>query len=133
MPTILLHRPGDGFALGAPFTTLMISLNSVSAALSMLTLALASWCALRLRRAHSDWHRCRTVSLLSVSSFCYSACQLLLASQPEYTASQALVKTCLFCATLSAVLSGFLVAGAMGADMAVRFGLRSFGLAQRLA
>ncbi|KAJ2682770.1 hypothetical protein H4R19_007081, partial [Coemansia spiralis] len=110
----------------------MISLNSASAAFSMLTLALASWCALRLRWAHSDWRRCRTISLLSAASFCYAACQLLLAGHPRSAASQAVVKVCLFCATFSAVLSGFLIASAVGADAAVRFGLRSFGLAQRL-
>ncbi|KAJ1732150.1 hypothetical protein LPJ61_002183 [Coemansia biformis] len=112
----------------------MIGLNCASAAFSVLTLALASWCALRLRlrQGHSDWQRCRAVSLLSGSSLCYSACQLLLAAQPEPTASSAVVKACLLGATLSVVLGAFMVVGEIGADSAVRFGLRSFGLAQRL-
>ncbi|KAJ1737786.1 hypothetical protein LPJ79_005916 [Coemansia sp. RSA 1821] len=67
-----------------------------------------------------------------LSSACYSASQLALHAMPVYRNEMG-VRAAIFTSSFSTVFSSFLVAGAIGVDTAVRYGLRSFRLAQRLS
>ncbi|KAJ2828863.1 hypothetical protein IWW50_001167, partial [Coemansia erecta] len=70
--------------------------------------------------------------ILSISSASYSVSQLLLSTQPAYGTSPVIIRVVMFVTTLSVVFNSFLVVGSIGMDSAVRYGLRSFGFAQRL-
>ncbi|KAJ2786222.1 hypothetical protein H4R18_000069 [Coemansia javaensis] len=133
MPAILARQTDSRIELDAPFLKLLVGLGWAAAAASVAMLVLAGWCALRVCRTHSDRQRCRAVGFLSASYLLHAVCQLVLARQPAATHNEGIVQACLVGATASTVFNAFLVAGAIGIDAAVRYGLRSFVLARRLA
>ncbi|KAJ2285849.1 hypothetical protein IW141_005608, partial [Coemansia sp. RSA 355] len=132
MATTLLYQSDDLSKVEQSTATLTQSLNIASLAATAATFLLAGWCRLRRSNAHSDQQRCRVVMIMSLSSSCYSISQLVLAAQPAYNTSQMVVRAAAFVGTLSVVFNSLLLVGSIGMDSAVRYGLRSFGLAQRL-
>ncbi|KAI8324166.1 hypothetical protein GQ54DRAFT_316314 [Martensiomyces pterosporus] len=109
------------------------NLNIASVAVSTFMLILAVWCKCRLCNAHTDGLRCRALIVLSLSNACYSISQISLVGRPMDASNSLSVRMAAFVSTFSLVLNGLLVACAIGLDAAVRYGLRSFGLARRLS
>ncbi|KAJ2304582.1 hypothetical protein IWW54_005357, partial [Coemansia sp. RSA 2705] len=133
MSTTLLRQDGHQAGLDAPLAALLIRLNIAAVASAGLMLLLACWGRLRRCHTHSDKQRCRIVAILSASYICYSASQLAVLLQPARTGNHIIDRMAAFVATFSIVFNSLLIAGAVGLDSAVRYGLRSFGLARRLS
>ncbi|KAJ2162130.1 hypothetical protein GGF46_000872 [Coemansia sp. RSA 552] len=133
MSTTLFRQSADYPKLEASLAGLMESLNIASVTTAALTLIMAGWCRVCICGTDNDRQRCRVVMLLSISSIIYSASQFLLSGQAASTSDQAVPRICAFMASLHLVFSSFLAFGAIGIDSAVRYGLRSFGLARRLS
>ncbi|PIA16555.1 hypothetical protein COEREDRAFT_8342 [Coemansia reversa NRRL 1564] len=133
MSTTILRQMDTSFVFITPSISLAKELNIASIVVSTLMLALAAWCRLRLCSAHNDKQRCRVVMIMSVTSASYSVCQIILSGQTAPATNHAIVRVCMFVSTFCLILNSFLIVGAIGLDSAVRYGLRSFGLARRLS
>ncbi|KAJ1813676.1 hypothetical protein LPJ75_003087 [Coemansia sp. RSA 2598] len=110
----------------------MAGLGIASAITSALTVALAIWSRFWRCSAHVDGLRCRTVLAMGISTACYSVSQLSLLSQSKQEAASVGVRIFVFMANFSLIANALIVACCIGMDAAVRYGLRSFGLARRL-
>ncbi|KAJ2598096.1 hypothetical protein GGF39_002782 [Coemansia sp. RSA 1721] len=108
-------------------------LNIASAVTSALTIVLAIWSRFWRSSAHVDGLRCRAVMAMGISTACYSISQLSLMSYSKEETASMSVRISMFIATFSVVMNALLVACSVGLDAAVRYGLRSFGLARRLS
>lgn len=124
MPTILLSNLQT---LDADSLYILYQLNIASICLSVLLLLLANWFRFYRSHAHVDQLRCRTILALSISMMVYSICQV---STFSGTTSSVGTRVALFASTLSLVTNGLLITGPIALDAAVRYGLRSIGLAR---
>ncbi|KAJ2448480.1 hypothetical protein EV183_005416 [Coemansia sp. RSA 2336] len=132
MSVIILSSASGKLQINAAFAQAHACMNMAAIAVAVAAVLLACWFTVyRCKTAHSK-QRCRTVVFLMLASVCYSASQLALHAMPAYRNEMG-VRIAVFASSFSTVFSGFLIAGAIGMDTAVRYGLRSFRLAQRLS
>ncbi|KAI9506067.1 hypothetical protein BX070DRAFT_219276, partial [Coemansia spiralis] len=111
--------------------TVLTNLNIMSVVTCAFTIALACLCKMRVCSTHNDKLRCRVVIILSISTACRSISQLALVGQVEHRSDFFAMRMMVFVAGFCTVLNSFLITCAISADAAVRYGLRSFRLAQK--
>ncbi|KAJ2214804.1 hypothetical protein EV179_002752 [Coemansia sp. RSA 487] len=87
---------------------------------------------MRFCSTRNDKLRCRVIIALSISAVCQSVAQLVLMGQTKHQADFLGMRVLVFTASFCTVFNSLLITSAMSVDAAIRYGLRSFRLAQRL-
>ncbi|KAJ1796731.1 hypothetical protein LPJ59_003570 [Coemansia sp. RSA 2399] len=132
MSTTLLRNSVAAPSLDVPFKKTIEDLCIASVVTSAAAVVLALLCQMRMCSTRNDKLRCRVILVLSISAVCRSIAQLVLTGQAKHQTDFLGMRVLVFVPSFCAVLNGLLITSAISVDAAIRYGLRSFRLAQRL-